>query len=397
MIDETMRYETLHRHYWRYLMRIDYAHAVTLAEWGCFSCKEAALLLEGLREVEREADQRIGDGKTFKWADDFSYETMIRLSRKTDQASVGKLVDGRTPSDVEQTMYRMALKDRLVVLIDAVLETAGIALAIAKDGKAFAEARKEKDRPNPQDASGPAFSWAYSFLGMFDMLIRDAERMSLAMRHIDRSAMGVQSLSVAEEPRRRERMSELLGFERLHENAYDNVHASDGYVAVYSALQSVGATLGALVRDMEGRFSATGSEDEQWSSAVRETHARCIDTVDRASMVIRHMNGAALGGFAMPEDAFQEGGRQIAGLEIFEPALRAIKRFSALIQVIGKSDLPKGQIEEHNQAEREAVLSNMRRQTGAIANRVQRADHVLAIAVDGLIALKERANLEWRV
>ncbi len=216
--------------------------------------------------------------------------------------------------------------------------------------------------------------------------------MLLAMRHIDRSAMGVLLSSATEAFGQRTRMAELLGFEHLQENAFDNVCANDGYIAVYSALQSVGLTLGGLVRDMEGYLSAVNLADEAYFTAIRDTHARCIDTVDKASSVIRSMAGNILGGLATPNDTVQGGTWQIAGLEIFEPALRAIKRFSTLIQTVAQAGPGNRGFEGQDQAEREAVLSSMRRQTGAIANRVQRADHVLALAVDGFVALKERAT-----
>ncbi len=385
--------ESLLRHYWRYLMRIDYASTVTMAECGFLSLEDAALSLNALRGIEREADEgAIPD----EGAGDFVDEALERLARKAGAPLTDRLKAFRIGLDVDHTMFRMALKDRLAVLTDALFDAASLVLAVARcDEAAFSAAI-------PHEASPEPIAWRPYLFGLFDMLMRDGDRMTLAMRQIDRSPMGTVAAPHAEIANPRERMAELLGFERLQDNVIDGVLAIDGYLAVQSALQTMALALNRLGADFMRNPPWTDRLGDR-AEAIQDLQSQSALAARKAAKVIVVIAEAAVSTGTIRPDA----AAQIAGLEAFEPGLRAVRRFTALIQPTGgengiETASPNGLLSTTAQKDsftltqdqadiveanrREAGLASLRRHTGAVINRMRWADQTLAAAVDGLIA-----------
>src|SRR4249920_325899 len=123
-------FEGVKRHHWRYQMEINQASAVLLAERGLLTDTEAREILRALDEILKTIDL---DRLSYTGEhEDFFFYVESELIRRLGVEVAGKLHTGRSRNDIDHTVFKLALKDRLVVLLDAHLATIEAILAVAQ-------------------------------------------------------------------------------------------------------------------------------------------------------------------------------------------------------------------------------------------------------------------------
>ena len=124
--------EIYKQHFSAPLHAINLAHATMLAEQRLIEPTDAAAILEALVRI----DQRRS------WANqefDGSFEDLFflierELGRELGEETAGRLHTGRSRNDMEHTMFRLQLRNRLLGLLDKYTEMAERFLARAEHG-----------------------------------------------------------------------------------------------------------------------------------------------------------------------------------------------------------------------------------------------------------------------
>ena len=194
------------------------AHATMLGEVGVLTAEERDVIVEGLRAIG--ADIAAGG---FRWStqlEDVHMNIETVLTERIGQAGK-KLHTGRSRNDQVATDVRLLLREE----IDAVLEVLAALRSAIVD-----VAEREADTVMPgftHMQSAQPVTFGHHMMAWFEMLGRDAERLSEARRRVNRMPLGAAALAGTSYPIDREMTAELLGFEAPCENSMDAVSDRD--------------------------------------------------------------------------------------------------------------------------------------------------------------------------
>jgi len=194
------------------------AHARMLGEQGIISKKEAELIIEGLKEIEKE----IEEGKiTFSVdAEDIHMNIEKILTERIGDAGK-KLHTARSRNDQVALDMRLYLKEEINVLLD---------LIVHLQETIVAKAEENIDVIMPgythlQKAQPVLFS--HHLLAYFEMFQRDYERLLDCRKRTDVMPLGSGALAGTTFPIDRERVKEELGFSEISRNSIDAVSDRD--------------------------------------------------------------------------------------------------------------------------------------------------------------------------
>ncbi|NLO89905.1 MAG: argininosuccinate lyase [Clostridia bacterium] len=194
------------------------AHARMLGEQGIISKEESRLIIEGLREIERE----IEEGKTEFSVDAEDIHMNIEKILTEKIGEVGKkLHTARSRNDQVALDMRMYLKEEIKVIMGLL---ADLQQAIVD------KAEKHLDVIMPgythlQKAQPVLFS--HHLLAYFEMFQRDFERLLDCRKRTDVMPLGSGALAGTTFPIDRERVKEELGFRVISRNSMDAVSDRD--------------------------------------------------------------------------------------------------------------------------------------------------------------------------
>ncbi len=223
------------------------AHAAMLAEVGLLTAGEAARIRDGLEAIR--AELRDGAWRPDDADEDVHMAVEARLVELVGETAK-KLHTARSRNDQVATDVRLWLKRRLAALDAALARLVGTLLdRVESDGRALMPGYTHLQRGQPIRLGHHllAHAWAIS---------RDRERLSDALRRVDRSPLGACAMAGTPHPIDRERTAALLGFGGIVENAMDAVSARDHVQEVASAC-AIAAT----------HLSRMGEELVLWTSS----------------------------------------------------------------------------------------------------------------------------------
>ncbi|MEQ1556080.1 MAG: argininosuccinate lyase, partial [Gallionella sp.] len=194
------------------------AHAQMLSHCGIIASQDLADIQRGLAQIQTEITQ----GK-FDWQldlEDVHLNIEKRLTSLVGDAGK-RLHTGRSRNDQVATDVRLYLRhaiDELLQLI-AALQTSILNLA---------EQHTSTIMPGFTHLQvAQPISFAHHLMAYFEMLKRDAERLSDTRRRVNRLPLGAAALAGTSYPIKREMVAELLGFEGVCENSLDAVSDRD--------------------------------------------------------------------------------------------------------------------------------------------------------------------------
>ena len=194
------------------------AHAQMLAECGIIAQADFELIRNGMEQIRTE----ILAGQ-FVWQLDLE-DVHLNIEKRltTLVGDAGKrLHTGRSRNDQVATDVRLYLRaaiDDILVLI-AALQTSLVDLA---------EQHVTTIMPGFTHLQvAQPVSFGHHLLAYFEMLKRDAERMTDCRRRVNRLPLGAAALAGTSYPIRRERVAELLDFESVCQNSLDAVSDRD--------------------------------------------------------------------------------------------------------------------------------------------------------------------------
>ena len=194
------------------------AHAAMLGEVGILTADEAARLCEGLERVRGELSS--GAWVPGDEHEDVHMAVEARLTEIVGEVG-GKLHTARSRNDQVATDVRLWLKRRLAGL-DAALADLVAALLdrIEADGRTLMPGYTHLQRGQP-------ILLGHHLLGHVWPLVRDRERLSDALRRLDRSPLGACAMAGTPHPIDRAGTADRLGFAGVADNAMDAVAARD--------------------------------------------------------------------------------------------------------------------------------------------------------------------------
>src|SRR5437870_6087114 len=170
-------FEGVKRHHWRQQMRINRASAIMLAAQGILGREEAAAILQALDDIEAGTDVAALDYTGEH--EDFFFLVEAELTRRLGVGTAGKLHMGRSRNDIDHTVFKMALKERLAGLLDDLLGTISRLLEVAEANRATLVVAYTHGQPAQPTTYG-------HYLGaLIELLLRDVERGRQASRYPD--------------------------------------------------------------------------------------------------------------------------------------------------------------------------------------------------------------------
>ncbi|MED4587049.1 argininosuccinate lyase [Brevibacillus choshinensis] len=222
------------------MMAINKAHLIMLREQELLTEEETKAIARSLVGIEMEELRRSAYTGQFE---DLFFQVESRLLELAPDVA-GNLHLARSRNDMGIAIYRMVLRDKLLVAL-------GSALYLKEHLLLFAQEHAETvmiGYTHTQQAQPTTM--AHYIMAVVDLLSRDIQRLKNAYQTCNRSPMGAAALTTSGFAISRERMKELLGFDELVENSYDAVCGADYLGEAATAVQLAAINLGRTVQDM---------------------------------------------------------------------------------------------------------------------------------------------------
>jgi len=230
------------KHIFAHEMHIHLAHGLMLAERGIVSEHDIAQTLKVILEL---IDSGPGVLKIdYSQEDLYSYvERHIVMKLGPDVG--GRLHTGRSRNDLNITSWRMALREKGLVVAERLVEMRSTVLELAdRHAATVMPGYTHTQHAQP-------ISLGYYLLSVSDMLARDSRRLANALTHTDLSPLGAGALTTTGFPIDREGAAQRLGFPGLVEVAYDAVSSRDDAHEAAAAMAVLMTGLSRLAADLQ--------------------------------------------------------------------------------------------------------------------------------------------------
>ncbi|HEX2552582.1 MAG TPA: argininosuccinate lyase [Microvirga sp.] len=223
--------------------RIDRAHLVMLAETGILRGEDARAIAGALEAIDRDLDV---PSLTYTGeVEDFFFLIEKELRRRIGPEVAGRLHTGRSRNDIDHTLFKLALKERIDALGARLRGFVDALLATAERERGTLIVAYTHGQPAQPDTFG------HYLAAVAEFVLRDLERLMAARRIVDLSPMGAAAITTSGFPLDRHRMAELLGFAAPLENSYGCIASVDYVTATYSAIELTFLHLGRPIQDLQ--------------------------------------------------------------------------------------------------------------------------------------------------
>jgi argininosuccinate lyase len=315
------------------LMAIHYAHLVMLADRGIISTGDAHELREALDRVSLADIRRTPYDGTCE--DLFFYVERLLVGACGDDVA-GRLHTARSRNDVDMTMYRMRLREQILLIGEAVIELRAALCDMAERHRQTLIAAQTHTQP------AQPTTIAHYLLAVIEQLERDSRRLQAAYATTNRSPLGACAITGSGFPISRELTSALLGFDGPTGNTYGSIATVDYLLESVGAVNVLQVGLGRFVQDMllwctvefgylrlADGFVQASSIMPQKRNPVALEHARAIasKSVGQAAAVTAVVHNTPFGDIVDTEDDLQP---LVAA--VFRDALRAVTLVAASLR-----------------------------------------------------------------
>lgn len=218
------------------------AHARMLAAQGIIGAADARALIAAILEIDAAGPDALPTDGTAE--DLYSYFERTLIARLGPETG-GRLHTGRSRNDLHVTSWRMALREKMLAVLDAL---AG-----------FREAVLDQAARHPATVMPGYTHWqhaqpvtlGYYLLAFADGLARDYDRCAAALARTDRCPLGAGALTTTAFPLDRAMTARALGFDGLVEIAYDAVANRDDAPEQAAALAILMTGISRLAVDLQ--------------------------------------------------------------------------------------------------------------------------------------------------
>ncbi|WEJ34166.1 argininosuccinate lyase [Devosia sp. SD17-2] len=315
---------------------IDRAHLVMLAETGILDGEQSRDIAKALDSIDAEIDPTtlVYTGEV----EDFFFLIEKELKKRVGPDLGGRLHTSRSRNDIDHTLFKLGLRERMNVLLEKALALHGALIAAAEREKATLIVAYTHGQPAQPTTFGHYLSAVVEFVG------RDIERLFEAYGILDLSPMGAAAITTSGFPIDRQRVADLLGFAAPLQNSYSCIAGVDYITSTYSAIELMFLHLGRVIQDFQvwtsfevGQIYVPNSLVQissimpQKRNPVPIEHLRHLSsqTVGRAQAMLTVIHNTP---FTDMNDS--EGETQAMGYGAFASAYRVLDLLAALVAQI---------------------------------------------------------------
>ncbi|CAG0946835.1 argininosuccinate lyase [Anaerolineae bacterium] len=217
------------------------AHLVMLVRQNILDRATGQMLLRGLQSLESEGVRDvIYDGKY----EDLFFFMEHRLGELTSEEAVGNMQVARSRNDLDGTMCRWVVRERMLSLLQAINNLRACVIGLA---------RQHVDTLMPgYTHTQPAqpTTLAHYLGAVTAFLERDAARVQSAFARVNLSPLGAVAFTTTGFPIDRALAADLLGFDAPVENSYDAVGGADYQTEIAGVVQTAAGGLSRLATDL---------------------------------------------------------------------------------------------------------------------------------------------------
>ncbi len=326
-------FEGAKAHFVDAVRNINRAHLVMLVDTGILSRENGRIIAGALVNIDIQVDiSKLSYTGEFE---DYFFLVEAELKKRIGPDIAGMLHTARSRNDMDHTVFKLALKGRVDLLL---LQSLALANAVHK------KAQTERDTPivaytHGQPAQPSTFGHYLS--AMLEVLLRDIKRLQAARDALDHCPMGAAAITTSGFPIDREQIANLLGFCAPLRNSYGCIASVDYVTGLYSAIKLIFLHLGRVVQDLQfwsafevGQLYVPNSLVQissimpQKRNPVPIEHMRHLASVTcgRCDTIVNTMHNTP---FTDMNDS--EGEVQQAGYATFESGGRVLELLAALI------------------------------------------------------------------
>jgi argininosuccinate lyase len=229
------------RFYLESLLKIQYAHTLMLGRQGIMERAEVAQCLGALNVLDLEKIRSATYDGSFE---DLYFFVERELAAVCGYENAGKMHTARSRNDIDLTMYRMVLRERLASIMGLVLGLRSRLVEIAWEHRASLMPAYTHNQPAQPTTLG------HYLMAIIECFERDFERMDAAMRRVNRSPMGACAITTTGFSIDRNYTAKMLGFDGLQVNSYGAIAAVDYLAESCSVLATCMLNLGRLAQDL---------------------------------------------------------------------------------------------------------------------------------------------------
>lgn len=222
------------------MMAINKAHLIMLKELQLISQDEASQIAKAIVHLDLDLLRRSNYSGEFE---DLFFQVESQLQQHAGDVA-GNLHLAKSRNDMGVTIYRMVLREKLLVTMKSGLQLRKQLLQFAEEHihtLMIGYTHTQQAQPT---------TMAHYIMAVVDSLTRDIRRMKAAYNNCNRSSMGAAALTTSGFPIDRNRMKELLAFDELVENSYDAIGGADYLGEVATAIKLAAINLGRVVQDL---------------------------------------------------------------------------------------------------------------------------------------------------
>ncbi len=224
------------------LHEINIAHCIMLSEQGLLNASETKSILQGLTSINSEKPYMdVEFDGTFE---DLFFLVERELGYRIGSEIAGKLHTGRSRNDMEHTMFRLQLRDRLTNLLKQYVSLLQQLIDRAERGVDEIVLLYTHGQPAQPSTLAHYLSAAIEFI------LNDIDRIKFAHNLVNMSPMGAAAITTSGFSLNRNRVAHLLGFPKIVENSYGAIANVDYITGSYSAIKLGCLHLGRFVQDL---------------------------------------------------------------------------------------------------------------------------------------------------
>ncbi len=223
------------------LLEVEHAHLIMLHQQGILTDQVAITCMRALGELDRQV---LGTVEYDGTVEDLFFLVERHLAELAGRDVAGRLHIARSRNDIDLTMYRMVLRERLLKMLESSLTLRSTLLMIAEAGKASLMPAYTHNQPAQPTTLG------HYMLAMVEVLERDAERVIACYGRVNRNPLGACAITTTGFPIDRQLTAKLLGFRGLVVNSYGAIAAVDYVAEACSVLATAMLSLGRFTQDM---------------------------------------------------------------------------------------------------------------------------------------------------
>ncbi len=223
------------------MIQIDYAHLVMLAEQKIVSRETVSACLSALDALDRDEILLTEFDGSFE---DLFFLLERQLAALCGSDDAGRIHTARSRNDLDMTMYRMVLRDRLLQTLDAVISLRARLVELASQHRSSLMPAYTHNQPAQPTTLG------HYLMGMVEVLERDAQRLRQAYARVNRCPLGACAITTTGFPIDRSRTEHLLGFDGLQTNSYGAIASVDYLTESCSVLAVAMLNIGRFAQDL---------------------------------------------------------------------------------------------------------------------------------------------------